>query len=121
MYIFENKNLIIINNYIIIIMEYSNYDIDKHIEIGNQLCSNFEIDYINETNGYIYITLNDILDYTKKSEELISSIKPFNIDKKIKFKYFGSEITNAEGTKEQISFISNDWNDFRPIMFLLTK
>ena len=100
-------------------MEYSNYDNQAHNEKGEEICSNFEPTFNSDGNGYTYITVNDIVEYTKKSEELVSSIKPFNIENKIKFKYFGPEIIDKNGDKKRISFIADEWYNFRPIMYLL--
>lgn len=102
-------------------MEFSDYDNEKHNKMGEKLCSNSDINLNSTGYGYTYITIDDILEYTKKPKELISTINPFNIDKKIKFKYYGEEILDKNGDKRRISFIADDWNMFRPIMFLLLK
>ena len=107
-------------------MKYSDYTFDKHIELGEKLCSDNMIYYEpdNLSLGYKYITNEDLMKYLNNKNitlDLINDIiKIFSHTNKLKFRVYGSTIINPKTEiEERIIFPATEWINFKPILFSL--
>ena len=107
-------------------MKYSDYTFDKHIELGEKLCSDNMIYYEpdNLSLGYKYITNEDLMKYLNNKNitlDLINDLfKIVSHNNKLTFSVYGSTVINSKTQiKERIIFPSSDWIKFKSILFSL--